>query len=144
MQAAVFRWVAMRFVTGVDNRTLECGFEAHFLFKEVCSLAELIGDVTWHRAGRLTPHLASPGEHLTSYKVRRNLRNEAAKRHGSINQKVFVTSIAVAFAVTVVFVNDDFAPIAEHGFGPFHAEAHDFFSGSVIQHGFDRGATLGG
>ena len=107
-------------------------------------MTELVGDVTWHRAGRLASHLAGPGEHLTSYKVRRNLRYEAAKRHGPIDQKVFVTSIAVAFAVTVVFVYDDFTTIAEHGLGPFHAEAHDFFSSPVIQHGFGRGATLGG
>ena len=76
--------------------------------------------------------------------MRRNLRDETAERHGPINQKVLVAAIAIAFAVTVVFVDDNLATIPEHGFGPIHAEAHNFFSSSVIQHGFGRGATLRG
>ena len=80
VQSAVLAGVGVRFVAGVDDRSLQRGLEPDLLFEKVGPLSELIVHLIGALAGQLGAHLAGSREDLSGDEVRSAVANNPSER----------------------------------------------------------------
>ena len=98
----------MGLVAGVDYRPLQGRLQADLLLEEVGPLRELELDVAPIPVGQLAADLARSGEYLPGHEVRGGVLDDPAEWGGSVHQVVLMTAVAVALAIRVVLVYDEF------------------------------------
>ena len=83
VKSSVFCWVAMRFVSCIDNRSLQSRFQTDFFFKKVSALRKLkCNRRTWHTF-KFATNFSGTAEDLASDKVGRYQTRHFAKWHSA-------------------------------------------------------------
>ena len=135
VQSAVLAGVGVRFVAGVDDRSLQRGLEPDLLFEEVGPLSELKVHLIGALAGQLGAHLAGSREDLPGDEVRSAVANDPSERGVAAHEIVLVCAIGVAFAIGVVLVEHQLLPRWEQLCCGGHRPLDDELPGSVVENG---------
>ena len=110
MQSAILRRVAMWFVASVNDWSFERCFQSNLFFKEIRTLADLKSWLIGTLATQPTvfgTNFSGAAKDLPSHKVCRYLLSDLCKWGLSRNQVILMATITIAFAIRIVFINDD-------------------------------------
>ena len=102
VKASVHVRICMWFITGIDDWPTQRGFQTHFSFKKICTLAYLKSGLNVFLS---QADSSSSSEYTSGDKEWRQKLNKISKRNFSNYLIVFVCSVTNSFTVSVVFVN---------------------------------------
>ena len=122
----------MGLVSGIDDGPLQGGLQAHLLLEEVGPLGHLIWHVAPVPEGQLAAHLPRSGEYLPGHEVGGGVLHDPAERSRPVHQVVLVAPVAVALAVGVVLVDDQFLALWKHLVGRLHGLDEDHLRRSIL------------
>ena len=135
----------MWLVSGVDDGSLQGGLQTHLLLEEVGPLGHLVWQVAPVPEGQLAAHLSRTGEYLSGHEVGGRVLHDPSERSRPVHQVVLVAPVAVALAVRVVLVDDQFLALWKHLVGRLHGLDEDHLRRSVLEdHREGVGALRGG
>ena len=126
--------ICVRFIAGVDDRSLERGLQPNLHFKKIGPLRELkAGDPS------VLADAHSPGssKDLSCDEQWNQMTNEFGEGSAPANQIVLVAAVRHALVIRVVLV-EDYRMATGHGRHPVHGTPHDLDSAAIPQHSIAR------
>ena len=143
VQAPVPVWIGVGLVSGVHQRSLQRGFQAHLFLEELGPLR----DLEVHRPAvvrrRLRPHLARAAVELAGDEMGDDRLDDAGEGRGPVHEVVLVTTVGIPLAVGVVLVDDQTATVLHGAVGRLHGTLDDELAGPVIEHALERVGAFG-
>src|SRR3954471_5753880 len=104
MKSPVLRWVRVRLITRIHERSFVHRIDAHEHAEEIRALRDLVNPWLTSRALGFDPELARSGKNLARDEKRDHTRHDLIPRHITSHQVVVVAAITVTDKIRVVFV----------------------------------------